>query len=116
MKTAAILVLGFVLASSLPACEPPPPSLVVANATDVSTLDPYAMFSRVEISMADHVIQTLTFLDRDMQVVPWLATAWQRLDDEVTWEVALREGVRVAGLSRNSILGMRHLAHQDHDE
>ncbi len=94
MRNLAVLVLGFALASSFLACEPPPPSLVVANATDVSTLDPYAMFSRVEISMADHVIQTLTFLDRDMEVVPWLATAWRRLDDEVTWEIALREGVR----------------------
>ena len=84
----------YLLASSFLACEPPAPSLVVANATDVSTLDPYAMFSRVEISMADHVIQTLTFLDRDMDVVPWLATAWQRLDDDVTWEITLREGVR----------------------
>ncbi|MCH8962035.1 MAG: methyltransferase domain-containing protein [Bacteroidetes bacterium] len=94
MRKIAAFVLGFALASSFLACEPPLPSLVVANATDVSTLDPYAMFSRVEISMADHVIQTLTFLDRDMEVVPWLATAWRVLDDEVTWEIALREGVR----------------------
>ena len=94
MRTAAVLVLGFALASSFLACEPTTPSLVVANATDVSTFDPYAMFSRVEISMADHVIQTLTFLDRDMEVVPWLATAWRGLDDDVTWEIALREGVR----------------------
>ncbi len=68
-------------------------SLVVANATDVSTLDPFSMFSRVEISFADHVVQSLTFLDRSMEVVPLLATEWKRLDGDLTWEFKLRQGV-----------------------
>ncbi|NNE36250.1 MAG: hypothetical protein HKN13_13505 [Rhodothermales bacterium] len=68
-------------------------AIVVGNATDVSTLDPFAMFSRIEVGVADHIIQTLTFLDRDMQVVPLLATDWKRLDGDVTWEFNLRPGV-----------------------
>ncbi len=68
-------------------------SIVVASATDVSTLDPFAMFSRVEVSLADHIVQTLTFLDRDMKVVPLLATEWKRLEGDLTWELALRKNV-----------------------
>ncbi len=68
-------------------------ALVVATTTDVSTLDPFAMFSRIETSVADHVVQTLTFRDHDMEIVPMLATAWQRLDDDLTWRIELRQGV-----------------------
>jgi peptide/nickel transport system substrate-binding protein len=68
-------------------------SITVALPVDVSTLDPYQMFSRLEASVADHVIQTLTFRAPDMTVQPLLATSWQRLDDDLTWEFTLREGV-----------------------
>ena len=94
MRIPARIVLGVALISTFVACEQESDSLVVANATDVSTPDPYAMFSRHEVSFADHVIQTLTFLDKEMDIVPWLATEWQRLDDSLTWEFELREGVQ----------------------
>ena len=93
MRNLATFVLGITLAGAMLGCKQQT-VLTVANATDVSTLDPYAMFSRTEQSVADHVLQTLTFRDRNMDIVPLLATAWQRLDDEVTWEVKLRDGVR----------------------
>jgi peptide/nickel transport system substrate-binding protein len=67
--------------------------VVVALPVDVSTLDPYQMFSKLEGSVADHVIQTLTFRAPDMTVQPLLATEWRRLDGDLTWEFTLREGV-----------------------
>ena len=65
----------------------------MALPVDVSTLDPYQMFSKLESSVADHVIQTLTFRAPDMTVQPLLATEWRRLEDDLTWEFKLREGV-----------------------
>jgi peptide/nickel transport system substrate-binding protein len=93
MKAIASFLLGLTLISTLLGCEQES-ALVIANATDISTLDPYAMFSRVEQSVADHVIQTLTFRDHGMNVVPMLATRWRRLEDNLTWELALRDSVR----------------------
>ena len=68
--------------------------LTVANSTDISTLDPYGMFSRVEVSFGDHILQTLTFLNRNMEVEPLLAESWERLPGDTTWTFHLRDGVR----------------------
>ncbi len=68
--------------------------LTVANSTDISTLDPYGMFSRVEISFADHIYQTLTFFNRNMQVEPLLAESWERLPGDTTWTFHLKDGIR----------------------
>jgi len=68
--------------------------LTVANSTDISTLDPFGMFSRVEVGFGDHIFQTLTFFNRDMKVEPLLAESWERLEGDTTWTVHLRDGVR----------------------
>ena len=91
MKAAGCL-LSVLLAALQSGCEQPA-ALVVANTTDVSTLDPYAMFSRVEMSLADHVVETLTFRDRNMDLAPLLATDWRRLEGDLTWVISLRKGV-----------------------
>ncbi len=93
MRNVAINVFCCVLVAALLGCDRST-TLTVANATDVSTLDPYAMFSRTEQSVADHVLQTLTFRDREMNIVPMLATQWRRLEGDLTWEIKLREGIR----------------------
>ncbi|MFT5144097.1 MAG: peptide/nickel transport system substrate-binding protein [Thalassolituus oleivorans] len=86
------LVLAALL-TGLTACAGEP-VLTVGSSTDISTLDPFGMFSRVEISLGDHIFQTLTFLDREMETVPSLATSWERLPGDTTWVFHLREGVR----------------------
>lgn len=68
--------------------------LTVGSSTDISTLDPFGMFSRVEISLGDHIFQTLTFLNREMEIEPLLAASWERLPGDTTWVFALRENVR----------------------
>ncbi len=82
-----------VFAQGTPAAGAALERVTVALPVDVSTLDPYQMFSKLEGSVADHVIQTLTFRARDMTVQPLLAIEWQRLDDDLTWEFTLRQGV-----------------------
>lgn len=68
--------------------------LTVANSTDISTFDPFGMFSRVEISFADHLFQTLTLFSDNLEIEPLLATSWERLEGDTTWTIHLREGVR----------------------
>ena len=68
--------------------------LTVANSTDISTLDPFGMFSRIEVAFGDHLYQSLTFFNDDMEVEPLLATSWERLEGDTTWTFHLREGVR----------------------
>ena len=68
-------------------------NIIVASATDVTSLDPLVAFSRYEGSLLLHVIQSLTWRAPDMSVEPMLATEWERLPGDLTWEVKLREGV-----------------------
>ncbi|MBT6598361.1 MAG: hypothetical protein HOB33_04850 [Bacteroidetes Order II. Incertae sedis bacterium] len=68
--------------------------LTVANSTDISTLDPFGMFSRIEVAFGDHLYQSLTFFNDDMEVEPLLATSWERLEGDTTWTFHLREGVQ----------------------
>jgi peptide/nickel transport system substrate-binding protein len=68
-------------------------NIIVASSSDMSTLDPAQMFSRFEGSVADHVLQALTFRAPDMSIVPMLATEWSRVDD-TTWEFKLRPDVK----------------------
>jgi peptide/nickel transport system substrate-binding protein len=92
-QSTTLTVLAAVLMGSMAACSGER-ILTVGNSTDISTLDPFGMFSRVEISLGDHLFQTLTFLDRDMEIVPLLATEWHRRAGDTTWVFTLREGVR----------------------
>jgi len=68
--------------------------LTVANSTDISTLDPFGMFSRLEVAFGDHLYQSLTFFNAEMEIEPLLATSWERLEGDTTWTFHLREGVR----------------------
>ena len=39
------------------------------------------------------VLDNLTSLDANHEVVPWLATAWKQSDDGLTWTFTLKKGV-----------------------
>lgn len=69
--------------------------LIVAQSTDCSTLDPVASNDIVEDSMFKHLFQTLCARDRDMNVIPGLATEWETVtEDNLTWQFKLRENVK----------------------
>ncbi|MDA0875607.1 MAG: ABC transporter substrate-binding protein, partial [Bacteroidetes bacterium] len=89
MKRAAY---ALILAMMLSGCSVQQ-DLTVANSTDISTLDPFGMFSRVEVAFGDHIFQTLTFFNRDMEIEPLLAESWERLEGDTTWAIHLRSGV-----------------------
>lgn len=70
-----------------------PESVVILVAGEIATLDPYQMVStHPEGSVAYHLWDTLTLLNDDLQVEPYLATSW-RLINNFTWEFKLRQGI-----------------------
>ncbi|MDZ7799733.1 MAG: ABC transporter substrate-binding protein [Trueperaceae bacterium] len=84
---AALLVLlaGPALAQSLD-------RLMVAQGTDVASLDPQMQNDAFSTSLLSNVFDTLIYRNADLELVPGLATEWRTVDD-TTWELQLREGV-----------------------
>ena len=78
-------LLGLVLAQ-------PVERLVVAQGTDVASLDPQLQNDAFSTSVLSNVFDTLIYRDADLALVPGLATDWRNVDD-TTWELEIREGV-----------------------
>lgn len=69
-------------------------TLVVAQSTDCSTLDPVVSNDIVEDSMFKHIFQTLCARNRDMSIKAALATEWETItEDNLTWQFKLRDDV-----------------------
>jgi peptide/nickel transport system substrate-binding protein len=67
--------------------------VVVLTANSLTTLDPYHMSSvHPDDSIAAHLWDTLIWLNDDLEPEPSLAESWWLVDD-LTWEIALRQGV-----------------------
>jgi peptide/nickel transport system substrate-binding protein len=76
-----------------PAPTPESGTLVVLVADSVDSLDPYRMVRvHPEGSIASHLWDTLTRLDKDLQVEPSAAESWWMIGD-CTWEFSLRPDV-----------------------
>jgi len=57
------------------------------------SLDPHVASSEATFQVLNNVLETLTFFDDDMNLIPWLAESWERSEDGLTWTFNLREGV-----------------------
>ena len=69
-------------------------SLTIAVLNDVVSLDPAVKDSSAEMQMASHLYDPLVDYDADLSKKPGLAESWKVLDDGVTWEFKLRQGVK----------------------
>ena len=69
-------------------------SLTIAVLNDVVSLDPAVKDSSAEMQMASHLYAPLVDYDADLSKKPGLAESWKVLDDGVTWEFKLRQGVK----------------------
>ena len=69
-------------------------SLTIAVLNDVISLDPAAKDSSSEMQMASHLYDPLVDYDADLTKKPGLAESWTILEDGVTWEFKLRQGVK----------------------
>ncbi len=56
-------------------------------------LDPHVVSSYSSYQILNNVVETLTFYDDDLNLVPWLAESWEQSEDGLTWTFNLREGV-----------------------
>jgi len=61
---------------------------------DMGSLDPYSYGDSFTINVLNHVYEGLVRYDQDLKIEPALATAWEILDDQITWRFTLREGVK----------------------
>jgi peptide/nickel transport system substrate-binding protein len=68
-------------------------TLRVASRGDVLSMDPHSLFESLQLGFLSNVYEPLLARDKDMKLVPALATAWRRLTPTV-WRFELRRGVR----------------------
>jgi peptide/nickel transport system substrate-binding protein len=64
-----------------------------ATQGDLQTLDPHARNELLTNSINGQVYETLITRDRQLRLVPGLATEWKQIDP-TTWRMTLRSGVR----------------------
>ena len=57
------------------------------------SLDPHVASSEASFQILNNVLETLTFFDNDMNLIPWLADSWEQSDDGLTWTFHLHPGV-----------------------
>jgi peptide/nickel transport system substrate-binding protein len=60
---------------------------------DFLTADPHGQNEGINANIGYHFYERLTARDRDLRIVPALATSWEKLND-TTWRFRLRKGVR----------------------
>src|ERR1041384_1588997 len=65
--------------------------LVVGRGASTTAMDPG--FLKESATIVDNIFDTLVMRDKDMKLVPGLATSWTAIDD-TTWEFKLRPGVK----------------------
>jgi peptide/nickel transport system substrate-binding protein len=56
-------------------------------------LDPHRASTEATFQVLNNVLETLTFYDDDMNLIPWLAESWEQSEDGLMWTFQLREGV-----------------------
>lgn len=88
-----LLVLGLgVSAVSAQSLPPKSQTLHIAMGSSNSTMDPQKQGNMIDMGVLINMFDMLVFRDKDLNLVPWLATEWHMVDDH-TWQFKLREGV-----------------------
>ncbi|MDF1728720.1 MAG: ABC transporter substrate-binding protein [Sulfitobacter sp.] len=86
--TASALALGLLTATGAWA-----EGFTWAETTDPQTMDPHAVNSTPVLGFLGNVYEGLVRRDKEMEIVPALATAWEPIGDGAGWRFTLREGV-----------------------
>ncbi|MCB0130717.1 MAG: hypothetical protein KDD78_07705 [Caldilineaceae bacterium] len=68
-------------------------TLRVAFQNEWESLDPHVTSSYSSLQILNNVLETLTYYDDNLNLVPWLAESWEQSEDGLTWTLTLREGV-----------------------
>jgi len=67
-------------------------TLKVANQGDVRSMDPHSLFEGLQLSFVANIYEPLVSRDKDMSLVPALATNWSQVSPTL-WRFELRRGV-----------------------
>ncbi len=86
------LLLGSAMALALVAAPAAAKTFKWAFQGDVQSLDPHGLNETFTLGYLGNVYEGLTRYDRDLQLIPGLATSWENLTP-TTWRFNLREGV-----------------------
>jgi len=65
----------------------------IANVGDALSMDPHSLAETVQLSTLNNIYEALTTFDKDLRLVPALATSWEQHSPTV-WRFHLRQGVR----------------------
>ena len=89
------LLLSLLVTSGLAAAQEPKHggTLRAAWQAPWESLDPHFASTEASFQVLNNVLDTLTFFDDQMNLIPWLAESWSRSDDGLTWTFNLRDGV-----------------------
>ena len=68
-------------------------TLKAAFQNEWAGLDPHTVSSYSSYQILNNVVETLTFYDDNLNLIPRLAESWERSEDGLTWTFKLREGV-----------------------
>jgi peptide/nickel transport system substrate-binding protein len=89
-----LLLLTLALVISLTVAQAPDDNtLVIAQSTDASTLDPANIGSRTESNILDHVFATLYDVTPDGEITPYLADSYTLSEDGTALTFQLKEGL-----------------------
>lgn len=88
VAAAALLIAG------LPARAADKDTLVVAQASDVLTLDPTLDTSPISFNVFRNIFDALTRIDADGSVKPLIATSWVSSDGAKIWDFTIRSNVK----------------------
>ena len=93
MTYRAALVLFALLLLPAVATAAPEGKIIIAQGVDPTTLDPQWHEETPAYNVLLNIYDTLLFRDKDLKIIPWLATSW-KLVSPTTWEFKLRQGVK----------------------
>ena len=65
----------------------------IANQGDALSMDPHSLNETLQLSVTGNVYEPLVTRDKDLQLVPALATSWKQVSPTV-WRFELRKGVK----------------------
>lgn len=85
----ALTSVALLAMSSLAAAQ----TVRIANQGDALSLDPHSLNESLQLSINGNSYDPLVDLDKDLNLVPGLATAWQQLSPTV-WRFELRQNVK----------------------
>ena len=86
---AASLLMGTVLAL----CAAQAQTIRIGNQGDALSMDPHSLNESLQLSVTSNVYEPLVARDRNLGLVPGLATSWKQISPNV-WRFELRKGVK----------------------